>query len=1035
MRSRHLAIGLIGILVLTLIVGGALAYLHPAAAKPASIATPFVRHPIHQDVSAPLSSYVTGANPVKPGETEGRTRTKFIPIHGAATPRADGATQSATPHPNVSTTSGLSFAGVGQGDYGYSDSVAPPDTEGAVGATQYVQWVNSSYAVFNKSTGALVLGPVAGNSLFSGFGGGCQTNNDGDPIVKYDQLAGRWVFTQFSVSTTPYLQCVAVSTTSDATGSYNRYSFQYSNFNDYPKMGIWPDGYYITYNLFNGNTFLGSEDCAFDRSKMLTGAAATQVCFTTDNTQGGVLPTDLDGSIQPSSGEPNFFMNFGTNALNLWKFHVDFTTPANSTFTGPTSIAVAAFSAACSGGGTCIPQQSTTNQLDSLADRLMYRLAYRHFADGHESLVVNHSVTAGSSVGVRWYEIRSPNGTPSVYQQSTYAPDATYRWMGSVAMDQQGNMLMGYSASSSALYPSIRYTGRLATDTLSTMQAENTLKTGAGAETTGLTRWGDYSAMTVDPSDDCTFWYTNEYEKASGTFNWSTWIGSFKFSGCGSTGTNDFSISSSPTSLSIQQGNSGTATISTAVTSGSAGTVSLAASVSPSGPTASLSPTSVTAGGSSTLTVSVGSTVATGTYTVTVTGTEGSATHTTTVTVTVTAPATNDFSISASPTSLSIQQGANGTATISTAVTSGSAGTVSLTASVSPSGPTASLSPTSVTAGNSSTLTITVGSAVATGSYTVTVTGIEGSATHTTTVAVTVTSASSGGLTNGGFETGNFTGWTTAGTTSISTSAHSGTYAGQAGATSATNGDSSIAQTFTVPSGSAKLSFWYKVVCPDTVTYDWATATLKDNTANTTTTILAKTCTNTGSWVQVSAGVTAGHSVTLTLISHDDNYAGDPTYTLFDDVALSAGVTNPVVNPGFETGNFTGWTTAGTTSISTSAHSGTYAGQAGGTTATNGDSSIAQTFTIPSGASTVSFWYKVVCPDTVTYDWATATLKDNTANTTTTILAKTCTNTGSWVQVSAGVTAGHSVTLTLISHDDNYAGDPTYTLFDDVSVN
>ena len=293
-----------------------------------------------------------------------------------------------------------------------------------------------------------------------------------------------------------------------------------------------------------------------------------------------------------------------------------------------------------------------------------------------------------------------------------------------------------------------------------------------------------------------------------------------------------------------------------------------------------------------------------------------------------------------------------------------------------------------------------------------------------------------GGISNGGFETGSFSGWTTGGqATSISSTAHSGSHSGQAGSTSPTNGDSTIAQTFTVPSGDATLSFWYQVRCPDTVTYDWATATLKDNTTGTTTTLLGKTCNNNATWVKVSGGVTAGHSETLTLISHDDNYAGDPTYTLFDDVAISAPVTNPVVNPGFETGSFSGWTTGGqATSISSTAHSGSHSGQAGSTSPTNGDSTIAQTFTIPSGGSTLSFWYQVRCPDTVTYDWATATLKDNTTGTTATILAKTCNNNLTWVKVSASVTAGHSYTLTLISHDDNYSGDPTYTLYDDVSV-
>src|SRR5258708_1580590 len=185
--------------------------------------------------------------------------------------------------PAVATTPGLNFAGVGNGDYGFVPNAAPPDTNGAVGATQYVQWVNESFAVFNKTTGAIAPGfPKAGNTLWSGFGGGCEANNDGDPIVQYDKAAGRWVLTQFSVSTTPYLQCVAVSTTSDATRTYNRYSFNYGNtqFIDYPKLGVWPDGYYITYNIFtNGTTFAVASLRAFNRASMLPGPAATRQCF------------------------------------------------------------------------------------------------------------------------------------------------------------------------------------------------------------------------------------------------------------------------------------------------------------------------------------------------------------------------------------------------------------------------------------------------------------------------------------------------------------------------------------------------------------------------------------------------------------------------------------------------------------------------------------------------------------------------------------------------------------------------------------
>ena len=253
---------------------------------------------------------------------------------------------------------------------------------------------------------------------------------------------------------------------------------------------------------------------------------------------GGLLPSDLDGTIAPPAGAPNTFMNFGSNSLNIWQFHADFGNPANATLTGPTNIPVATFTAACNGGGGCIAQPGTSQKLDSLADRLMYRLAYRHFADGHEALVVNHSVKVSGNnrsqvVGVRWYELRKTSSTYSVFQQGTYSPDSTSRWMGGVAMDRVGDIALGYSASSDSVYPSIRYTGRIATDPLGTLQAESSILSGGGSQLPNLGRWGDYSAMTVDPVDShCTFWFTAQYLKSSGTFNWSTRIASFKFPGC-----------------------------------------------------------------------------------------------------------------------------------------------------------------------------------------------------------------------------------------------------------------------------------------------------------------------------------------------------------------------------------------------------------------------------------------------------------------------------------------------------------------------
>jgi hypothetical protein len=572
----------------------------------------------------------------------------------------------------------LNFPGVGNGDYGFVPNAAPPDTNGAVGATQYVQWVNESFAVFDKATSTIAAGfPKAGNTLWTGFGGGCERNNDGDPIVQYDKAANRWVLTQFSVSTTPFLQCVAVSTTSDATGTYARYAFTQPNFNDYPKLGVWPDGYYISYNMFQGNTFVGGRACAMDRTAMLAGNPATQVCFQLGNTFGGLLPSDLDGATAPPLGSPNPFVAFGNDSasLDIWKFHVDFATPANSTFVH-TNIAAPAFSAACSGGGTCIPQSGTTQQLDSLADRLMHRLAYRNFGD-HESLVVNHSVTAGSSVGIRWYEIRSPNGTPTVFQSGTYAPDASYRWMGSIAMDKVGNIALGYSVSSSSMHPAIRYTGRVPTDALGSLQAENTIINGAGSQSGGLNRWGDYSAMTIDPTDDCTFFYTSEYLKANGSFNWSTQIASFKFPSCNSAPPVLTTITVSPASASVQTGGTRQFTAT--------GLDQFGQPVSPQ-PTFSWS---VSGGGAIDQSgLFTAGPAAGGPFTVA--ATSGSVNGTASVTVTGLSP---DFSLSLSPTSQSVKRGNIATYTVTITPANGFNGPVNLSVTGTPPGATSNFTP------------------------------------------------------------------------------------------------------------------------------------------------------------------------------------------------------------------------------------------------------------------------------------------------------------------------------------------------------
>ena len=491
---------------------------------------PEVSTDVNHDLSPALRDLPQAPSPVEPKHIK-PVRPTHLP--GPFAPQPDPVLQSSA-GPLVSVTNGVNAQGVGVGLGNFSDCCAPPDTNGAAGATQFVQWVNLDFAVFSKTTGALVAGPTAGNTLWSGFGGPCETSNDGDPIAQYDKAAGRWVLAQ-PVFSSPFMYCVAVSTTSDATGTYNRYAFSMPNFPDYPKLGVWPDGYYASFNMFSGNTFVGARACAFDRTAMLAGNAATQICFQESSSVPSLLPSDLDGATAPPTGSPNFFMNFGSNSLNLFRFHVDFSTPAGSTFTGPTTISVAAFTEACS-GGTCVPQPSTSQKLDSLGDRLMYRLAYRN-RSGTESLLVNHSIHVSGSkrnqvTGVRWYEIQSPNGTPSVFQQGTFSPDSTSRWMGSIAMDKVGNIALGYSASSGSVFPAIRFTGRVPTDALGTMEAENSIQVGAGSQLSNLNRWGDYSSMNVDPVDDCTFWYTNEYLMNNGTFNWSTRIASFKFPSC-----------------------------------------------------------------------------------------------------------------------------------------------------------------------------------------------------------------------------------------------------------------------------------------------------------------------------------------------------------------------------------------------------------------------------------------------------------------------------------------------------------------------
>ncbi len=853
-----------------------------------------VIHETHHDISPPLSDLAAlyGQQQPQPGAHRVVPLGRFGNPYPVPPAERDPALQE-TEGPLVSTTDLLNFNGLTASQSG---GLAVPDTNGAVGDTEFVQTVNTAYEVFDKSTGGSLLAPVQISTIFAGFGGVCESGPSfGDPIVLFDRMASRWVVSiigsadKFQTG----LECVAVSTTSDAIGSYNRYAFSFgNNLGDYPKLGSWPDAYYLTVNTASAGA-LQAHACALDRSSMLAGNAATMQCFPTEQvlhsftggtdgaypeaglvrdaagnlygttahggaygygtvfrvsasgtetvlhsftyngtdgvdpeaglvrdtagnlygttaqggaytygtvfevsasgtetvlhsftggadgaspyaglvrdaagnlygttvsggaynygtvfevsasgtetvlhsftggtdgrnpgaglvrdaagnlygttayggsysngtvfevsasgtetvlhsftggtdgaypgeggpglvrdaagnlygttgeggaynygtvfevsasgaetvlysftggaygeypaaglvrdaagnlygttvdsgigafgtvfevsasgtetvlhsftggtdgaspraglvrdaagnlygttvdggaytygtvfevTPGTLMPADFDGTIAPPPGEPNFLLSIAPNApgksLRLFKFHVDFTNPANSTLTGPTPIAVAHYNQACGGQGTCIPQEGASQQLlDSVGDRLMFRLAYRNFGD-HEALVVNHSVSPplkGIVAAVRWYEIRDPNGTPAVFQQGTFASTKNNFWMGSVAMDKNGDVALGFSTSSSATYPGIAYTGRVPTDPLGKMESPKGVIKGGGSQNGGMSRWGDYSSMAIDPVDDCTFWYTTEYLKTSGKKNWDTRIVSFKFDSC-----------------------------------------------------------------------------------------------------------------------------------------------------------------------------------------------------------------------------------------------------------------------------------------------------------------------------------------------------------------------------------------------------------------------------------------------------------------------------------------------------------------------
>ncbi len=553
--------------------------------------------------------------------------------------------------PAVAATQGIDFDGI------VSPGYVPSDSNLAVGPNNIVEVVNIQFAVYNKS-GATMAGPTNIQTLFTPLGGVC-ASTFGDPVVLYDRPANRWVisFIGSNAGGSIGAECVAVSKTSDPTGAYYLYGYSFgANLNDYPKLSTWAtasnSAYLATYNIFqNFSNFIGADICGFDRTKMLAGdSSAAQLCQMSPSNEFGYLPSDMDGPTPPVDGTPGLFITWQNNnpgQLYLRKLTLNFAA-GTATLSSPTTISVANDTLACGTGGTCVPQEGTTQTLDTLGDRMMYRFAIRHFPD-HDRAVVNHAVGNGSSVAVRWYELYDPAGSVTLNQQGTFAPDTTYRWMASLAEDQNANIGLGYSASSKTIFPAIRFTGRVPSDPLGTMETEASLVVGTGAQSgQGVSRWGDYTAMQVDPSDDCTFWYVDQYQKVTGVFDWSTNIASFSFAGC--SGSPTFTLTPSPNTVSITQGGSATSTITITPLNGFTGTVTLSASGLPSGVTAGFSPNPATA--TSTLTLTASSTAATGTVTVTITGTSGSLTNTTTLSLTVNATVTGP-TVTVTPASLS----------------------------------------------------------------------------------------------------------------------------------------------------------------------------------------------------------------------------------------------------------------------------------------------------------------------------------------------------------------------------------------------
>jgi hypothetical protein len=639
MTPRRLALALVALLgALTLLYAAAIArrpHERGTAARRDSasvgprrrFSTVSVRHATAHDVSPRLVAgpSIAGADDDAPVESPRgalapdesndeereeaeRERADTVVVPTITVPRGAAAVEQHAMGTRAPATIVASFDGLGEGFSGPQGSVSlrnPSDNTLAVGRDHIVQIVNTRMAIFTKrgsrydTTGKVLYGPVETRNVFRGFGGPCESHNNGDAVVRYDQLANRWlivmpIFSRLPVRAdepTPgrageaarrsvpgrpdqpgsaerlyepatrdsgtvvnrpapsakekgsYAMCYALSTGPDPFGPYYRYEFVRPLFPDYPRPAVWPDGYYVPTST--GDDVIQKHACVVDRARMLEGKDAIEQCVIIDGVN-FLNNADLDGTQLPPPGAPNIMLAAGgtqldkvmeDDAIYAWTFHVDWNDSSKTRVDGPTKIAVAPYHYLCDGQLThCVSQPGTERRLDAQGDKIMARVVYRRIGN-RESIVATHSVnTSLGGGGVRWYELRlDAQRVPRLHQQGTYAPDRFFRWMASPAIDARGNIGIGYSFGGAPHFTGQRFAARLADDPAGALTLREVVLAEGEAAQTSSLRWQDYTQTAIDPSDDCTIWYVGDYLKHGAT-SYSSRIGGFRVRGCGGAG-------------------------------------------------------------------------------------------------------------------------------------------------------------------------------------------------------------------------------------------------------------------------------------------------------------------------------------------------------------------------------------------------------------------------------------------------------------------------------------------------------------------